>query len=329
MRARLILAVLALVVPEAALGNDTSAQLTTGGLVFVKNEDISLTREDLYVSTSEIRVRYEFFNRGADDRDVLMAFPLPDIASSPFEEVSIPSLAGDEPFPFSTLFNGAPVRARAYQYAFAAGIDRSGYLGKLGLSLVPFAPSNRDALERMDAATLEEMQGLGLVVGEVYDDGTGMRTHYQPYWTLKTTYAWRAIFPAGQTVVVEHAYQPSVGGTTGVTFLGDNQEQRARYEERYCMDASFLGAVARTTTPDEPWGAPFFENWISYILETGANWAGPIGVLHITVDKGQPDNLVSFCGDGVTKTGPTTFEMTYRDIFPSGNLDVLLLQRVD
>lgn len=95
------------------------------------------------------------------------------------------------------------------------------------------------------------------------------------------------------------------------------------------MDAAFVRAVERTTQPDEPWGAPFFENWISYILETGANWAGPIGVLHITVDKGRPDNLVSFCGEGVSKTGPTTFEMTYRDIYPSGNLEVLLLQRAD
>jgi len=328
-RTRTVLAALFIASCAPVWANDTSAELTTGGLVFVKNQDIALTREDLSISASQIRVRYEFRNRGADDRDVLMAFPLPDIPSTPFEEVSIPSLEGDDYFPFATRFNGAPIPATAYQYAFAVGIDRSEYLRAHGLSLVPFAGSNREALAAMDLATLEEMAGLGLVVAEVYDDGSGMRTHYQPAWTLKTTFAWRAVFPAGETVVVEHAYQPSVGGTTGVTFLGDQAEQRARYQERYCMDASFVAAVERTTTPDEPWGAPFFENWISYILETGANWAGPIGVLHITVDKGHPDNLVSFCGDGVTKTGPTTFEMTYRDIYPSGNLEVLLLQRVD
>lgn len=329
MRRWTVLGALVLAACSPASANDTSAELTTGGLVFVRNDQIALLREDLTISATQIRVRYEFRNQGPDDRAVLMAFPLPDIDYSPWEEVSIPSTDGEDYFPFETRFNGVPVEATAYRYAFSAGIDRTGYLGKLGLSPIPFARSTREALEKLEPEILEEMAGLGLLMAETYDDGSGMRVHYEPAWTLKTTYAWRAVFPPGETVVVEHAYQPSVGGTTGVTFLGDQAEQRARYEERFCMDAAFLAAVERTTTPDAPWGAPFFENWISYVLETGANWAGPIGELHITVDKGAPGNLVSFCGEGVTKTGPTTFEMNYRDVYPSGNFDVLLLQRVD
>ena len=47
------------------------------------------------------------------------------------------------------------------------------------------------------------------------------------------------------------------------------------------------------------------------MLTTGGNWAvGTIGKFKLTVDKGDPKALVSFCGDNVKKIGPTTFEMT-------------------
>ncbi len=45
----------------------------------------------------------------------------------------------------------------------------------------------------------------------------------------------------------------------------------------------------------------------------------------LTIDKGSPDNLVSFCGKGVKKVGPTTFEMTARDFWPERDLDILIL----
>lgn len=45
------------------------------------------------------------------------------------------------------------------------------------------------------------------------------------------------------------------------------------------------------------------------------------------VDKGAPANLVSFCGEGVRKIGPTTFEVRYRDYTPQRDLSVLILVR--
>jgi hypothetical protein len=47
----------------------------------------------------------------------------------------------------------------------------------------------------------------------------------------------------------------------------------------------------------------------------------------LVVDKGEPDNLVSFCGEGVTKIGPTTFEMVKTDFWPDRDLDILILDR--
>ena len=69
------------------------------------------------------------------------------------------------------------------------------------------------------------------------------------------------------------------------------------------------------------------ESWISYVLTTGANWGGTIGRFHLTVDKGDADTLVSFCGNGVKKTGPTTFELTATDFYPERNIDIALIRQ--
>ena len=60
-------------------------------------------------------------------------------------------------------------------------------------------------------------------------------------------------------------------------------------------------------------------------LTTGANWAGPIKHFRMVVDKGAPENLVSFCGDGIKKISPTEFEVYQQDFVPTSNLRVLFL----
>ncbi|MGE8103017.1 DUF4424 family protein [Allorhizobium sp. NPDC080224] len=64
---------------------------------------------------------------------------------------------------------------------------------------------------------------------------------------------------------------------------------------------------------------------IGGILTTGNNWYGPIGDFRLTVDKLNPESIVSFCGQGVKKTGPTTFEMRAKDFYPERDLNILLV----
>jgi hypothetical protein len=45
----------------------------------------------------------------------------------------------------------------------------------------------------------------------------------------------------------------------------------------------------------------------------------------LRIDKGSPENLISFCADGVTKTGPTTFEVKAKDFWPERDLDILFI----
>ncbi|HZY69110.1 MAG TPA: DUF4424 family protein, partial [Devosia sp.] len=45
-----------------ALANDTTAELGTGGLVFISTDQLKMKSEELFVSPLEISVKYEFQN---------------------------------------------------------------------------------------------------------------------------------------------------------------------------------------------------------------------------------------------------------------------------
>jgi hypothetical protein len=316
--------------PTAA--NDTTAVLTTGGLEFVTNPDIVMESEELFISREEIRVIYQFRNTGTSDQNILVAFPMPDIVPNFWSPVAFPTGPDGNLFEFETTLNGQPVEATLHEYAYAMGVDRTKVLRQLGLPLVPITGEASEATDALDSETTERLLHLGMVVPDEFDAGEGWEKHHWPAWTYRATYTWDGYFPAGETVTVEHRYKPSVGGTVGVSFLSDPYEgydPASEYKTKYCTDDSFLDAVRATLeSPDEPWSAPFFENWISYILTTGGNWGGgSIGKFRLVVDKGSSDNLVSFCGDDVRKIGPASFEMVKTDFWPQEELNILILER--
>lgn len=334
MRQLVLACAAALFCAAPVLANDTMATLGTGGLVFLQSPDVKMVREDLYVSPEQIRVKYEFRNEGAEDQEALVAFPLPDITGDGDFMTAVPSEDPANIFGFETTVNGEAVDTELHQYAFATNIDYTAFLQDLGVPLLPFGQETQTAINGLDDEQKAELLHRGLVIPMEYDIGQGMQTEYVPVWTLRSSYSWEASFPAGETVVVEHQYRPSVGGTVAVTFLGEGYEDydpKTEYAKKYCTDEPFINAVKKTLPdPDEPYGAPFTESWISYVWSTGSNWSGPIGTFHLTIDKVLPQNLVSFCWDGeVKKTGPTTFEMEAKDWWPPYNreLEVLILNR--
>lgn len=329
MTLRRLLLALALLAGTPAVANDSTAELGAGGLVFVINDDVSMESEDLYVSVDEVRVDYRFLNTAAEERTVTVAFPMPDLEGSPFESFGVPDPEQDNFLDFEVLVDGRPVAVNLQQRAFAAGVDVTAMLGEAGVPLMPFAPAAREAVEALDAEVLERWLRLGILVKNTYDDdGTGMKDHYEPYWTLKTTYYWEMAFPPGREVRVQHRYRPSVGGTAGLSFLEDGKLKDRQYDvyrQKYCLDGGFEKAISRLVTPADPYGGGAMENRLSYILTTGRNWQGTIKRFRLTVDKGAPSNIVSFCAEGVKKTGPTTFEVVHDDFYPLEDLHVLIV----
>ncbi|HLL26829.1 MAG TPA: DUF4424 domain-containing protein [Xanthobacteraceae bacterium] len=316
-----------------ARANDTAAELATGGLIFVQNNDVEMRDEDLFISDSEIRVRYRFFNHAAKDVALLVAFPMPEIKiSGEDDNLSIPTEEPVNILDFHTTVGGKDVNSEVEQRVFAAGVDRTQYLRDLGIPLAPHLPTTGQALDRLPREKWDELIKIGLAAIEEYDVGKGMEKHLAPRWALRTTFYWQQIFPANAETLINHRYKPSVGATAG-TAIGsayssaDDPYYKA-YARKYCFDADFLASVVRARKAANTDSAPFTEERIEYILKTGANWSGPIQNFRLVVDKAAADNLISFCGEGVKKIAPTQFEMQKSNYTPDGNFTVLILKKI-
>ena len=147
-----------------------------------------------------------------------------------------------------------------------------------------------------------------------------------PAWTVRETWHWRQVFPAGRDLRVEHEYAPGTGGSVDVALARPdyrNSAEGRREQSEYCTDRAFLSALDRASRS----GGPVTERRVRYILTTGGNWRAPIGDFRLVVDKGRPENLVSFCGTGLRRISPTQFEMRRRDWRPDRDLAVLIVER--
>nr|WP_202314896.1 MULTISPECIES: DUF4424 domain-containing protein [unclassified Mesorhizobium] len=318
--------------PLPALANDSTAELGTGGLILSRSDVIAMEREDLSISLDNVTVDYVFRNSSDKDIETIVAFPMPDIEGNPYRMTSIPDDEKDNFLDFAVTVDGNAVAPELEQKAFALGIDISEELRARGVPLYPYGEAVLKALAALPQEVADKWQERGMIVIDEYDDGSGWKRVRTPFWQLKTTYWWRAMFPANGEVTVQHSYRPSVGATTDLSFLVDGRfegDSYAEYKHRYCFDKSFENAVLKAARRSSDGYAHLMENRIAYILTTGGNWAnGTIGAFKLTVDKGDPKNLVSFCGRNVRKTGPTTFEMTAEDFYPERDLDILILSPV-
>lgn len=310
---RIAIFLAALASPAAA--NDSTAGHDAGGLVLTRSADIDMVSEDLFVSASQVRVRYVFRNRSPRDIRTLVAFPMPDrdLPEAHFSDVAYPE-------DFRTRVDGRPVTMAVERKARLGGVDRTAELAAFGLA----PDSGGEALDALPEAQRERLLKLGLAAVDEYDDGRGWEKHLVPAWTVGETWHWEQVFPAGRDLVVEHRYVPGVGGSVDAA-LGF-PEFRASPEGKamiraYCVDPAFLAGLDRLRRRS----AATPEQRIGYILTTGGNWRSPIGRFRLVVDKGAPENLVSFCGEGVRKISPTQFETVRTNWRPDRDLKVLIV----
>lgn len=312
---------------SSALANDSTAELAAGGLVLTHSDGIEMRSEDLSISREAVKVHYVFRNTTDRDLTALVAFPMPGITGDIDFVEAVPTDDPTNILGFSTLVDGKPVKAEVEQRAFFKGKEYTTLLKTWGVPLAPHLDATVAALDRLPETKKKQLLALGLVDHNDYDAGKGWEHHLQPFWSLKTTYYWNQAFPAGRDLVVEHRYTPSVGQSAGsglgMSWL--NGKELAGFRAKYCIDDAFMAAVSKAQARVGKDALVFTEARIDYILSSGGNWKKPIGDFHLTVDKGRPDTLVSFCATGVRKTGPTRFESRLSDFRPSQDLHILFL----
>ncbi len=307
---------LALCFSTAAAANDSIARLGTGGLILVQADLIAMEKEELAISTTEVRVNYVFRNQEDVEKTHLVAFPMPLIEPSSYlqSDIAVPDRDNDNFMNFLVTVNGTDLEPKLEMRALTGGIDVTDRLVALGIPLNPLAGPTSEAIYSVPRDKLAELITMGAI--RVFDN------EIQPSWTLRSTYYWLQTFPAGGAIEVSHSYKPAVGSSFMYKELLEDKAFRAAY----CIDAGTAKAISAKLA-SKPADLPYLLNRdIQYVLTTGANWTGPIKDFRLTIDKDNPQSVVSFCMDGVTKIGPTKFELRRTDFIPDKDLNILIVE---
>jgi hypothetical protein len=312
-----------------ALANDSSAELSIGGLTFTQNADVSMESEDLTITPKTVDVRYRFLNQSSHPVTLTVAFPLPDIdLSDPDANLAIPANDPLNFVDFKTKVDGAPVTFDIRQRAMLGDKDVTEAVHAAGLPVLAL-DALADPIGALSKETKERLAGTGLLVPAGIDDKGQQR--YDPGWKVRTTIIRQQTFPPGKPVTVEHHYLTSVGIAFDTVLRKAVREKPTmaaeikRYRTDYCVTDFFLRGIDRRAGTGDENVAHLQERRISYILKTGANWAGPIKQFRLVIDKGRADRLVSFCGDNVKRISPTAFEMKATAFVPQQDLNILLI----
>jgi hypothetical protein len=311
-----------------SVANDSSAELSVGGLLLTRSADVSLESEDLNISPDIVSVRYRFLNKTAKRVSLTIAFPLPDIDLSEAENYSIPRIDRANFVGFETKVDGKRVDFTINQRAILGSQDVSSIIRSAGLPLLPAGlDPARYSLLSNDLREQLIQQGLLLKSGTDEQD----RQLYQPGWTVRTAAVWRQTFEPNRAVVVEHRYHTSLGISFDTILRKGLRQNKAmasevnRYREDYCISDGFLASLDRLSGNAEANIAKIQERRISYVLKTGANWAGPIRDFKLTVDRQRPDRLVSFCLGQTRTPSPTVTEFTAKNFTPRDDLKILIV----
>ena len=313
----------------AAAANDTEANIALGGLIFEKNDQISMDSEDLFLSLEQVRVRYTYTNHSNAPITLLIAFPLPDVPlpgrDPDWVEAAFPDW---DDIGMQTRVDGKIAGLLRIDIAKVGGVDVDARLKELGWPALHWKEPDFGA--RLAALSADDKSALvaeGLLTSDGLPEG-----EVRPAWSVSTSFVRTQTFPPGVPITVEHSYRPMQGGTVGGGLDRGAREStfgpESDYEQRFCVDDAFLRGYDRkrylpSGEPDERYFP--IENWIGYALSPGANWRGPIGRFRLTVDKGYPDRLVSLCMNGLKKVSPTRFEVIKTDFEPTRDLDVLFV----
>ena len=337
----------ALLLAGPAAANDSAAELAAGGLELVKTDAITMQREDLALSPSEVRVRYEMRNDTGQPVTLRVAFPMPEVprmtpggmTTGPDDGNGPHNIALRPPtdpnfLNFRVRSNGQEIKPEVeIRATLPDGRDIAGALREIGgLPLVLQPGLFVEGDTPLPAESVTRLQALGAY--EKLDDKA-----WRLPWTTRITFHWMQTFAPGVTVV-EHSYRPVIGarfivpkdaGTIEASGGGDPMRD-------FCIDGptdKAIRALAAQKLRSRPDDGLLSGYTLAYILKTARNWRGPIGTFHLTLTGGQiagdlggrgESRVMSLCTDlPLVRTSPQRVEATVRDYVPKEDLRVLFI----
>jgi len=328
----------------SAHANDGFGGLSATGLTFGQADVIAMKSEDLYISPTYISVEYVFANTTDQDVTGEVIFPLPPIQIGFLDQgmINLPedptreNLVG-----FTATVDGQPVTVQidriavveelsdeprpASQNYDTPGRDVTADMARLGLPLTLDIDAVRAALAALTVEQRLEAKAAGLV--DFYDpEAIDVADNTYALWSIVYRYHWTQTFPAGVELRVKHGYDNLPPGGL-FSWTDPPEDYQADLIDSHCIDAGTSRAlIAALKNPEgSDYGDLGTAYFISYVLRTANSWSGPIGTFRLTIDKGNPDNVVSLCADGVVKTGPTTFVVEKTNYTPDRDLEILVV----
>lgn len=296
--------------PVLAISNDSTGYVATGGVQYLKNKDIQMFSEDLFISKKMIKVDYQFKNLSHKDVTEMILFPLPKVENF-FES----DFADTEKLlkSFKVQVNGKSIQPEMHVRTFiykdekTAPIDMTDSFKQCGFTekdmLNPWSRQD-DEYETFETK-LRNCQNAALQKVLPKDPNEVIS------WSSQVIYSWKQTFKANAFTRVQHQYTPLVGGSVALYPSDDNQT--------YCMDQHFKAGLRKAKSQHAPFQA------LGYILKTGANWAKPIQDFKLTIER-DVNELVSFCWAGkVKKLSNTQFKMTEKNFVPKQDLEIIFV----
>ncbi|MDO1581254.1 DUF4424 family protein [Rhizobium oryzicola] len=304
--------------------DDITDELKTGGLIFLNGSPLRMDEQNLTLSMDEIWIEYTLTNTAKADVESVVAVPMPDLTGEFMHEVAINNPDADDFLGFKITQDGKSVQPSLEQHVVVAGLDRTEDLRRANVPLLPRAQKTLDAIKSLPEPVKANLLAQGLIEAQSMGSATD---DYIPIWTLRSAYWWKANFPAGKTVHISYRYKPSLGRSLEILFM---QQGKPAYKfketsARYCMQQAFLKTAAdlsKTNPVEEPAHRPA---WISYDGASAPHWNRLPSKYKVTIDKGKPENYVSFCGSGAKQTSPTTYVLEPKGEDAFKDLDVLFL----
>ncbi|MCU4390058.1 DUF4424 domain-containing protein [Acinetobacter courvalinii] len=294
-----------------SLANDSTGYVGTGGIQYLKNAQITMQSENLFISKKLIKVDYVYKNLSKHDITETVLFPLPHIdnffeADFAHTEALLKS--------FKIIVDGQHIKPEMHVRTFIQKDDKSPLIDSTEAfqqcsfsqvdMLNPWARNNDDYEYYQDKLRqCKQPQIQKILAGFNKDDVI--------LWSSQVIYSWKQTFKANSMTKIYHAYKPLVGGS--VALYPDE------YNQQFCMDKSFKQGLKKASAEHSPFSA------LSYILTTGANWAKPIEKFKLTIERDH-NELVSFCWNGkVEKISPTQFQMVKHNFIPAQDLDIIFV----
>jgi hypothetical protein len=343
-----------------ASANDGFTGLTATGLQFQKTDAIAMESEDLFIGLDEIRVDYVFRNTTGADVTGIVAFPMPAVYLSSLiyspTRYTAAELDVENPLGFTATIDGKEVAVATDRRAYvvppetapvdpnapyvpppasaeydAPGEDVTDYLTSLGIPIVFDSEAVFAALDKLPEDKVRELEARGLAFKGAPENGPEMR--WDTGWSIMIRHAWTQTFPAGAEVKIAHRYKAMPSG--GLFYWYDWSRPTEDWptdpndddKTKYCIDQG-TGQAINAALPADPEAGGAHHGTafnIAYVLTTANTWKGPIGKFKLTLDKGKPENVLSLCMDGVTKSGPTSFVVEKTNFAPDKDLEVLVV----